>query len=136
MGKSQRLKGANGERELVNLLKDELGIDFSRNLNQARDGGHDVNANLRLAIEVKRDEKKSLRAMWNQCSKQAKSDQVPVLAYRLNYERQWRFMLPMVELTGEGVRNRQMDIPLEGTATLYVLGFAYWVRENLEWLEK
>jgi hypothetical protein len=42
VSKSQRDKGAGGERELCALLTDALGTKVTRNLGQARDSGHDV----------------------------------------------------------------------------------------------
>jgi Holliday junction resolvase len=42
MSASQRTKGATYEREIVNQIKDTLGIDVSRNLTQTRDSGADI----------------------------------------------------------------------------------------------
>ena len=42
MGKSQRTKGAAGEREVCAILRDTLGADAHRNLSQTRDGGTDI----------------------------------------------------------------------------------------------
>lgn len=42
MSKSQRTKGANGERELCRILSDELGTVVKRNLSQTREGGCDI----------------------------------------------------------------------------------------------
>ena len=42
MSKSQRTKGANGERELCALLSDAFGTVVKRKLGQARDSGHDI----------------------------------------------------------------------------------------------
>ena len=41
MGKMQRNKGANAERELLSLLNDGLGLNLTRNLTQTREGGAD-----------------------------------------------------------------------------------------------
>lgn len=60
MSKSSRDKGANGEREVVSLLADELGIAAKRQLDQSRDGGADIiieAAGKSCAIEVKRVER-------------------------------------------------------------------------------
>ena len=43
MSKSQRTKGAQFEREIVNLLN-EHGADAERNLSQSRDGGYDIDS--------------------------------------------------------------------------------------------
>ncbi len=42
MSKSQRTKGASGERELCALLSDAFGEKITRRLGQARDAGHDI----------------------------------------------------------------------------------------------
>jgi len=42
MSKSQRTKGAGGERELCGILSDALGQVVKRKLGQARDSGHDI----------------------------------------------------------------------------------------------
>ena len=52
MGKSQRTKGHQFERDIVNLLKDR-GYQAARNLTQTRDSGGDINLP-RWLIECKR----------------------------------------------------------------------------------
>lgn len=128
MGKSERTKGANAERELAKLLSAELGIDVFRNLNQTREGGYDLKG-LNISLEVKRQEKEDLQGWWNQTVKQAKgSGKIPVLAYRRSHQK-WRFVLPLV-----GVQRRQemsvVELTLSLTATVYLEGFCYWFREN------
>ena len=53
MSKSQRTKGASGEREACALLSEEFGRKTSRNLGQARDSGFDIELPP-FNIEVKR----------------------------------------------------------------------------------
>lgn len=53
MGASQRRKGAAGERELANILTEQLGFAVKRNIGQARDGGDDITTG-RFRWEVKR----------------------------------------------------------------------------------
>ena len=53
MSKSQRTKGAAGEREVVNIIRDTLGLEVFRNLNQTREGGCDINLPP-FCVEVKR----------------------------------------------------------------------------------
>ena len=53
MGKSQRTKGAAGEREVCHLIQDTLGFDAKRNLLQTREGGCDIAVGP-FHIEVKR----------------------------------------------------------------------------------
>lgn len=69
MSKSSRDKGANGEREVVSLLADELGIAAKRQLDQSRDGGADIIiecGSKSLAIEVKRVERSAPLAWLRQ----------------------------------------------------------------------
>ncbi len=53
MSKSERNKGARGERELCRILNDELGTSVKRNLSQTREGGCDIVLG-RFNLEVKR----------------------------------------------------------------------------------
>ena len=53
MSRAQRIKGASGEREVVHIIRDELGIECHRNLDQVRDGGADIKLPP-FNIEVKR----------------------------------------------------------------------------------
>lgn len=53
MSKSQRTKGAAGERELCRLIEDVTGAPARRNLSQTREGGTDI-ALGDWRIEVKR----------------------------------------------------------------------------------
>lgn len=53
MGKSQRTKGAVGEREVCHLIQDVLGVNAKRNLSQTREGGCDIAVGP-YHIEVKR----------------------------------------------------------------------------------
>ena len=72
MSKSQRTKGAAGEREVVGILRDELGIEVARNLDQSRDGGCDITlqvAGKAMALEVKRQERASVPTWLAQVGK-------------------------------------------------------------------
>ena len=53
MGRSQKRKGAAGEREVCHILTDELGEKVTRRINQARDSGCDIEVGA-YNIEVKR----------------------------------------------------------------------------------
>lgn len=95
---NSRRKGAQGERELVNLLMDELGIKLQRNLSQTRDGGYDLIGIPQLAIEVKRAAKPLMAAWWRQTTDNASSaGKIPVLAYRLDFQA-WRFRVAMADI--------------------------------------
>lgn len=100
-GKSSRRKGAAGERELVRMIRDELGLDVSRNLKQfqqAQEG--DLTPVGPFLIEAKNCARLSVKAWWIQAVAQAKkADLIPVLAYKVA-RKGWRFVLPVPH--GEG----------------------------------
>lgn len=93
MGVSQRRKGAAAERELCDLLEDELGIEVYRNLDQVRNGGADILCVHGFAIEVKRREALSRPAWWSQAVRQAQTGNLePMVFYRRSRE-PWRAMI-------------------------------------------
>lgn len=98
-----RGKGAGGERQLCKWIKDNLGFEAERNLNQVRSGGSDI-ITYWFVFEVKRVEKLDVTAAWVQCK--CDTDKVnenrlangetnlaePVLAYRQN-RKPWSFAI-------------------------------------------
>lgn len=91
-GKASRDKGANGEREVIRIFNDELGMDLKRNLDQYQ--GTDCDCRFDgLAIEIKRQEKLQLRAWWKQIC-EVRGDDLPVLIYRQSRQ-PWRVILPL-----------------------------------------
>jgi hypothetical protein len=90
-GKRSIEKGKRGEREVLKLLSDELGIILTRNLEQTRNGGADCVLLKGFALEVKYCKKLSRPTWWRQACKQAEALGVqPILAYRRNRE-PWSF---------------------------------------------
>ncbi len=96
---NSRNKGASGEREFAGLIHDQLGIRLVRNLEQTRNGGHDLIIHPddqsmaadrlnRFAIEVKRYAQTTpalIASWWKQAREQAETIQkTPALAYRAN----------------------------------------------------
>lgn len=127
MGLTSKRKGAAGERELINLLQDYLGVRLSRNLDQARDGGWDLIGIPSLAIEVKRAAKANFSPWWMQTCEQADlKNKVPVLAYRLNNQR-WRFKIALPDLF-DGFKGQ--DRTLEMAIDFPVVAFCAIVREK------
>jgi len=64
MGKLQRNRGANYEREVANELTDLLGHEFRRVLGQERDGGGDVQSeDVDILFECKR--RRSLKCLYD-----------------------------------------------------------------------
>lgn len=94
MSASQRNKGGRGEREFLRLLGERLGRDLRRNLQQTREGGADCLDVAGFSIEVKRQEKLSLGAWWDQAVRQTTGNHTPALAYRQS-RHPWRIMVPI-----------------------------------------
>jgi len=91
-GRRSRNKGANGEREFLNLLRNELGDDtINRNLAQSRDGGADCLNLAGVSLEIKRQENPKLGYWLEQARTQA-NGRLPALAYRKSRE-PWRIVL-------------------------------------------
>lgn len=124
MGASQRRKGTVAERELVRLLRDELGDGVMRNLDQTRDGGCDLIGVGPFAVEVKRAERLALSGWWSQAASQAACMKlVPALAYRQSRQ-PWAVLVPLTWLIGDPEWQVWDD-----RATLTLPGFCYVVRE-------
>lgn len=96
MGRSQRAKGAAGERELCSLLNEHLGCETKRNLTQTREGGCDtwlqIAGNLSCAIEIKRVERLQLKAAVDQVS--AVDADLHAVAHRTN-GKPWLVTMPI-----------------------------------------
>lgn len=81
MSKSQRTKGAVFEREVVNTIKAVLGEQVKRNLDQWRDGGHDI-ALGPFMIECKRRASIAVYDWLDQCTDACKGQKTPVVVAR------------------------------------------------------
>jgi hypothetical protein len=83
MGKSQRTKGAAGEREVCRILNEVLGVDAHRNLSQTRDGGTDIAVG-QFRIECKRRARIGCIYDWMAQSEAACTEpsQIPVVMAR------------------------------------------------------
>lgn len=92
MSKSQRIKGAAGERELAGILTNELGFIVKRTLGQARDGGHDIETG-RFLWEVKRRKKLAVYEFLDQIIKAVEGTQkTPIVAMRAD-GKEWLVMM-------------------------------------------
>lgn len=134
---NSREKGAFAEREFSRLLEEQLGVRLVRNLEQSRNGGHDLEpvgddaaaaALRRFAIEVKRHATitpSKLAEFWAQAEEQAgRASRVPALAFRADRQA-WAVLVPLCAINAglggwEGV---------EWTAALSVPAFCVLVRE-------
>lgn len=97
MGRSQRTKGAAGEREVCAVIRDVLGIDARRNLAQAREGGADI-ALEPYQIEVKRRRRIANAYEWiAQASAACRPGERPLVAFRAD-GRGWLACLPLEHL--------------------------------------
>jgi hypothetical protein len=76
-------KRKSGEREAARVLHKLLGETVTRNLNQVREGGHDLLGIDGWSIEVKRARVPHLCQWWVQAVSQS-NGQRPCLLYRLD----------------------------------------------------
>lgn len=90
-GRMSRNKGAAAERELAEILSNELGFVVKRKLGQARDGGDDIQVQ-KFRIEAKRRETLALPAWTRQIEAAYQAGEVPIVAYRQNGQ-PWRVVL-------------------------------------------
>lgn len=82
MSKSQRTKGANGEREVCDLIAADFGRTVKRQLGQARDSGEDI-ALPPFRIEVKRRRGGIASLRWlEQAEAGAKPGERPIVVLR------------------------------------------------------
>lgn len=125
MSAMQRRKGATGERELARLLRESLGADVVRNLDQPRQGGADLLGISGWAIEVKRAARPLLSAWWQQACVQADTLACrPALAYRLD-RHPWRFVVALRHIAS-GFENAPLSLRIETDLDV----FAALVRET------
>ena len=131
-------KGAAGEREFINRVNAQLGLDLERNpYRQQKEAGHyDVVGLDWLAIEVKRYQTASdaqVYNWWVEACSQADIDQVPVLAYRADRQ-DWHVVVPLLFVTdgfsGWCCRPDAHEYDLLG-ANLTILGFCGLIQPQL-----
>lgn len=104
MSKSQRTKGASGERDVCNLIKEHLGVEVKRNLNQTREGGADIKMPP-FSIEVKRRARIGNIYDWmEQSQNSCAEDELPVVICRADRQ-QWLAIMSLehfLQLTKRG----------------------------------
>ena len=126
-----RSKGARGEREIVTMLRDNLGGEFSRNLKQyqqSQEGDIEQLVGPYL-LEIKNcASTTNIKAWWQQAVTAANRKRaVPCLAYKIP-RKGWRFVVPMPAAWTSG---HQWGQELQYTQTMYADGFFLAVREAL-----
>ena|SRR5688572_21081860 len=95
MSASQRRKGAAGERELAKLFNAELGITCSRNLEQSRDGGCDLDSVPGFSIECKRHKSMTVAKWLKQAEKASKPGETAMVWMREDGGK-WFAAIPML----------------------------------------
>lgn len=123
---NSRQKGKNGELEVVHILREELGLETTRNLDQWRDGGSDILGVEGWAIEVKRAKTPQLKNWWEQTVKQAGISSFPCLWYRLD-RKYWRVVVPLHAITKDFGYNVDLEWTVEMTPNV----FCAIVREHI-----
>lgn len=133
---NSRAKGKSGERELIGelkkLLPSEMTSELTRNLDQTRDGGHDILGLDGWALEVKRYAEvlpADLEKFWKQaCEQAARNDEVrPALCFRED-RRAWRTVIHVSEL-GQGMPGGE---EYEDTVEMSIELFAKLVQMHAE----
>ena len=74
MGANSRTKGATFERQVAAMIREQLGFDCKRNLEQYQAGGDDLSGVPGWSIECKRYATcvpSNIKAFWQQCEAQA-----------------------------------------------------------------
>ncbi len=127
-GKS-RDKGSRGEREVVAIIHDLLGIKAARRVRQYV-GDSDIIGVGRWCIEVKRHASASagdIDRWWEQARRQVGSGEIPCLWWRVD-RRPWRVRIPLRWLLEPGVRREDYGVEW---AELSPDGWAMSARETL-----
>lgn len=147
-----RAKGANGEREVANMLNaivvqvmtamafpaaeiEAAQRSVQRNQNQSAVGGCDLSNVFGMAVEVKRQEQLAVPAWWRQCVAAAeRNNELPVLIYRQNRKAWHVRTYAWLALPGAdpGSWSRQQQIVAEFDIDTFKAWFAHWVRGKLE----
>ena len=130
---SPKAKGSAGELEAAKLLTSwakDIGVslDLSRNLEQVRAGGADVNGVPNLEVEVKRQETLNVGAWWRQvCRASDKSGKVPLLMYRQN-RRPWFFKVrQVVAVYGISTGALYLDFTMDETQAKKWFQYHVWL---------
>ena len=97
MGAMSRRKGSRAEAELVAILRAAGWPHARRVFDSGSAGGGDVEGPAGVHLEVKRCERLQVLAWCRQAESEARSTDVPVVAFRTSGE-PWRAVLPLDEL--------------------------------------
>ena len=134
---NSKVKGAKAERDVIGMLwpamaevSEQLGIELvkpSRNLEQSRAGGCDLNDVPGFAVEVKFHAKPKIYDWWLQAKRQAEEIGLePILAYKVNGW-QWRFrVVSQVQVGSKWVRG-----PVEMDEAFFLVWFKLKLIQHL-----
>ena len=124
-GRSNRNRGAAAERELARWIKDELGVDVSRNLKQyQRSQEGDLTPLGPFLLEVKYHARINVRDWWKQAVVSAKAcGLIPVVAYKVA-RKGWRFVLPHTSAQGEWSHDYEYTIDVGPACFAMIVGEA------------
>lgn len=96
IGKRNRQRGQEGEREVANLLTDMLGLEIKRLLGQERDKGADIYTKP-YRWEIKRRKRIGLIYEWmKEAQESCKETERPVIAFRADGKK-WLVAIPIEE---------------------------------------
>ena len=93
MGKSQREKGANAEREVTYILQAH-GINARRG--QVFNHEPDIVTDTHLHIEIKRQETLKINDWWRQSVSASGEDEIPTVVFRRSRE-DWKITLSLTD---------------------------------------
>lgn len=135
---NSRAKGAAGEREVIHEMASHLGEwvreQVKRNLDQTREGGHDIVGLGSWALEIKRYAKvteSDMERFWRQAVEQAVSvKKTPALAYRVD-RKPWRIRVPM-SVIHEPARWWPTEMEIQWTVEVGMEAFCYLIRESMD----
>jgi len=92
---NSRNKGADGEREIANILRDEYGFDTRRGQQFCGSNGDaDVVGLPGIHLEVKRVEALNMDLAYEQACNDAKEDEMPTVVHRKNHKH-WKVTLSL-----------------------------------------
>ena len=112
IGKNNRLRGQQGEREIAALLTDALGTPIKRLLGQARDGGADI-FTAPYRWEIKRRKAGNIAYQWlDEAYASLLPGERPLVAFRSDGKK-WLVVMPIEEairLIREEIYDEQVSI--------------------------
>lgn len=95
MAINSRQKGARGERELANILKNEYGFDCRRGQQYCgANGDADVVGLPGVHIECKRVEKLNIDDALDQATRDKKENEIPIVFHRKDHKK-WKVTLSL-----------------------------------------